>query len=36
MATVDETPFVPAVDVHPAHLHACERCHGLYMQVDDG
>ncbi|HEY4900983.1 MAG TPA: hypothetical protein VIH91_09230 [Terriglobales bacterium] len=36
MATVKARPSVPAVGTHPAHQHACERCHGLYMRVDGG
>ena len=36
MATIDVTPNVPVEGTHPAHRHACECCHGLYMQADDG
>jgi hypothetical protein len=36
MASVNVTPTVPVEGTHPTHRHACERCHGLYIQVGDG
>ena len=36
MATVNVTSTVPVEGTHPPHRHACERCHGLYIRVDEG
>jgi len=33
MTIVEVRPNEPVEGTYPAHRHACERCHGLYMKA---